>query len=75
MIHRLRKSGILLLRSIYKHVLVLHQVFQRIDVVSKDFDNIVELELGAPWPLPPIEVTATLAHTFELIGMFLSKSF
>jgi len=43
-------------------------VFQRIDVVSKDFDNIVELQLGAPWPLPPVEVTATLAHKFELIG-------
>lgn len=44
------------------------QVFQRIDTVSKDFDNIVELELGAPWPLPPIQVTATLAHKFELFG-------
>ncbi|GFP85836.1 probable plastid-lipid-associated protein 6 chloroplastic [Phtheirospermum japonicum] len=43
-------------------------VFQRIDVFSKDFDNIVELELGAPWPLPPLEVTATLVHKFELIG-------
>ncbi|KAF4349318.1 hypothetical protein G4B88_003150 [Cannabis sativa] len=43
-------------------------VFQRIDIFSRDFDNIVELELGAPWPLPPIEVTATLAHKFELIG-------
>ncbi|KAM7260136.1 hypothetical protein ACFE04_015877 [Oxalis oulophora] len=48
--------------------ITLGQVFQRIDVVSKDFDNIVELELGAPWPLPPVEVTATLAHKFELIG-------
>ncbi|XP_056165880.1 plastid-lipid-associated protein 6, chloroplastic [Syzygium oleosum] len=48
--------------------ITLNQVFQRIDVLSKDFDNIVELELGAPWPLPPIEVTATLAHKFELIG-------
>ncbi|MCD7468222.1 Plastid-lipid-associated protein 6, chloroplastic [Datura stramonium] len=46
----------------------LGQVFQRIDVLSKDFDNIVELELGAPWPFPPVEVTATLAHKFELIG-------
>lgn len=43
-------------------------MFQRIDILSKDFDNIVELELGAPWPLPPVEVTATLAHKFELIG-------
>lgn len=48
--------------------LITDQVFQRIDIVSKDFDNIVELELGAPWPLPPVEVTATLAHKFELIG-------
>lgn len=47
------------------------QVFQRIDILSKDFDNIVELELGAPWPLPPVEVTATLAHKFELIGWYL----
>ena len=44
------------------------QVFQRIDVVSEDFDNIVDLELGAPWPLPPIEATATLAHKFEITG-------
>ncbi|KAA8548843.1 hypothetical protein F0562_000527 [Nyssa sinensis] len=48
--------------------ITLGQVFQRIDILSKDFDNIVELELGAPWPFPPIEVTATLAHKFELIG-------
>ncbi|XP_068327355.1 plastid-lipid-associated protein 6, chloroplastic-like [Pyrus communis] len=48
--------------------ITLGQVFQRIDIFSKDFDNIVELELGAPWPLPPIEATATLAHKFELIG-------
>jgi hypothetical protein len=48
--------------------ITLGQVFQRIDVLSKDFDNIVELELGTPWPIPPIEVTATLAHKFELIG-------
>ncbi|XP_009601852.1 plastid-lipid-associated protein 6, chloroplastic [Nicotiana tabacum] len=48
--------------------ITLGQVFQRIDVLSKDFDNIVELELGAPWPLPPAELTATLAHKFELIG-------
>ncbi|XP_024025377.1 plastid-lipid-associated protein 6, chloroplastic isoform X2 [Morus notabilis] len=47
--------------------ITLGQVFQRIDILSKDFDNIVELELGAPWPLPPLEVTATLAHKFELI--------
>ncbi|CAN4091093.1 unnamed protein product [Withania somnifera] len=48
--------------------ITLGQVFQRIDVLSKDFDNIVELELGAPWPFPSVEVTATLAHKFELIG-------
>ncbi|KAK4266174.1 hypothetical protein QN277_027134 [Acacia crassicarpa] len=48
--------------------ITLGQVFQRIDTVSKDFDNIVELQLGTPWPLPPVEVTATLAHKFELIG-------
>ncbi|CAL1396300.1 unnamed protein product [Linum trigynum] len=46
----------------------LGQVFQRIDVVSRDFDNIAELQLGAPWPLPPVDLTATLAHKFELIG-------
>ncbi|GAV77452.1 PAP_fibrillin domain-containing protein [Cephalotus follicularis] len=48
--------------------ITLGQVFQRIDILTKDFDNIVELELGAPWPLPAVEVTATLAHKFELIG-------
>ncbi|KNA24114.1 hypothetical protein SOVF_018780 [Spinacia oleracea] len=48
--------------------ITLGQVYQRIDVFSKDFDNIVEIELGAPWPLPPVEVTATLAHKFEIIG-------
>uniref|UniRef100_A0ACD5X350 Uncharacterized protein n=1 Tax=Avena sativa TaxID=4498 RepID=A0ACD5X350_AVESA len=48
--------------------ITLGQVFQRIDVVSEDFDNIVELELGAPWPLPPIEATATLVHKFEITG-------
>ncbi|CAI9762734.1 unnamed protein product [Fraxinus pennsylvanica] len=47
--------------------ITLGQVFQRIDVFSKDFDNIVELQLGAPWPFPPVEVTATLAHKFEII--------
>ncbi|OEL31012.1 putative plastid-lipid-associated protein 6, chloroplastic [Dichanthelium oligosanthes] len=48
--------------------ITLGQVFQRIDVVSRDFDNIVELELGAPWPLPPVEAVATLAHKFDIIG-------
>lgn len=46
------------------------KVFQRIDVLSKDFDNIVELQFGTPWPLPPIDATATLAHKFELTGQF-----
>ncbi|KAG2330508.1 hypothetical protein Bca52824_001688 [Brassica carinata] len=46
----------------------LQAVFQRIDVFSKDFDNIAEVEIGAPWPLPPLEATATLAHKFELLG-------
>lgn len=36
--------------------------------MSKDFDNIVELQFGTPWPLPPAEATATLAHKFEVIG-------
>ena len=49
------------------------QVYQRIDVFSKDFDNIVEIELGAPWPLPPVEVTATLAHKFEITGLSRQK--
>ncbi|XP_078427838.1 plastid-lipid associated protein PAP / fibrillin family protein [Wolffia australiana] len=48
--------------------ITLGQVFQRIDVVSKDFDNIVELQFGAPWPLPPADATATLAHKFEILG-------
>uniref|UniRef100_I1PTI1 Plastid lipid-associated protein/fibrillin conserved domain-containing protein n=1 Tax=Oryza glaberrima TaxID=4538 RepID=I1PTI1_ORYGL len=48
--------------------ITLGQVFQRIDVVSKDFDNIVDVELGGPWPLPPMELTATLAHKFGIIG-------
>lgn len=35
----------------------------------------MELQLGAPWPLPPVEVTATLAHKFELTGWFLLDLF
>ncbi|KAL5711934.1 Plastid-lipid-associated protein 6 [Ranunculus cassubicifolius] len=46
----------------------LGQVFQRIDIFSKDFNNIVEVQLGTPWPFPPIEATATLAHKFEVMG-------
>eukprot|EP01018_Ginkgo_biloba_P026081 Gb_07161 [translate_table: standard] len=49
-------------------LLTLGQVFQRIDIVGREFDNIVDLNIGTPWPLPLIEVTATLAHRFELIG-------
>lgn len=56
-----------------KTLISFYQVFQRIDIVSKDFDNIVDLQIGAPWPLPPIELTATLAHKFELIGSFPSS--
>uniref|UniRef100_A0A2K1YQ53 Plastid lipid-associated protein/fibrillin conserved domain-containing protein n=1 Tax=Populus trichocarpa TaxID=3694 RepID=A0A2K1YQ53_POPTR len=37
--------------------LIYSRVFQRIDVQGKDFDNIVELELGAPWPLQSVEKT------------------
>uniref|UniRef100_A0A0E0HC96 Uncharacterized protein n=1 Tax=Oryza nivara TaxID=4536 RepID=A0A0E0HC96_ORYNI len=48
--------------------ITLGQVFQRIDVVSKDFGNIVDVELGGPWLLLPVEVMATLAHKFGIIG-------
>lgn len=48
--------------------LTLGQVFQRIDIVGREFDNIVNLQIFTPWPLPLIEVTANLAHRFELIG-------
>ncbi|CAM6091493.1 unnamed protein product [Calypogeia fissa] len=43
-------------------------VSQRIDVASRELDNIVDLNIPTPWPLPPIQVTATLAHRFELTG-------
>ncbi|EEE63166.1 hypothetical protein OsJ_17975 [Oryza sativa Japonica Group] len=36
--------------------ITLGQVFQRIDVVSKDFGNIVDVELGGPWLLLPVEI-------------------
>lgn len=49
--------------------ITLGKVFQRIDILSKDFDNIVELQFGTPWPLSPIEATASLAHKFDLIGI------
>ncbi|KAB8098820.1 hypothetical protein EE612_028484, partial [Oryza sativa] len=48
--------------------ITLGQVFQRIDVVSKDFGNIVDVELGGLWLLLPVEVMATLAHKFGIIG-------
>lgn len=46
----------------------LGQVYQRIDVLARELDNIVELQINTPWPFPPIRVTATLAHTFEISG-------
>eukprot|EP00252_Welwitschia_mirabilis_P003257 TRINITY_DN13350_c0_g1_i1.p1 TRINITY_DN13350_c0_g1~~TRINITY_DN13350_c0_g1_i1.p1 ORF type:complete len:265 (-),score=40.23 TRINITY_DN13350_c0_g1_i1:341-1135(-) len=48
--------------------LTLGQVFQRIDTITNDFDNVVNLRIGTPWPFPEIEVTATLAHRFEVLG-------
>jgi hypothetical protein len=49
--------------------LKLGQVFQRINVARRELDNIVELQIKAPLPLlPPGEVTATLAHSFEVAG-------
>ncbi|KAG4997766.1 hypothetical protein JHK85_029205 [Glycine max] len=42
--------------------ITLGQVFQRIDILSKDFDNIVELQLGAPWPLQPLETAGNLSQ-------------
>jgi hypothetical protein len=48
--------------------LTLGQVYQRIDVLSKELDNIVDLRIGTPWPLPTLELTACLAHSFELTG-------
>ncbi|KAG0625697.1 hypothetical protein M758_2G074300 [Ceratodon purpureus] len=46
--------------------LTLGQVYQRIDVSTNELDNIVDLRIGTPWPLPPFEVTASLGHTFEV---------
>lgn len=34
----------------------------------------MELQLGTPWPLPQVEVKATLAHKFELIGKIVHLS-
>eukprot|EP00897_Mesotaenium_endlicherianum_P005175 jgi/Mesen1/4686/ME000241S03722 len=44
------------------------QVYQRVDVASRELDNIVDLKVSPPWPLPPLDVTATLAHSFETFG-------
>ncbi|CAI5942383.1 unnamed protein product [Closterium sp. NIES-64] len=44
------------------------QVTQRVDVTAKELDNIVELRVSAPWPLPALEATASLQHTFQLTG-------
>ncbi|URE44525.1 hypothetical protein MUK42_33568 [Musa troglodytarum] len=33
------------------------EVFQRIDILSIDFDNIVERQFGTPWSLPQLEAT------------------
>ncbi|GJP66297.1 hypothetical protein CLOP_g23205 [Closterium sp. NIES-67] len=44
------------------------QVTQRVDVTAKELDNIVELRISAPWPLPALEATASLQHTFKLTG-------
>uniref|UniRef100_A0A0E0PKE1 Uncharacterized protein n=1 Tax=Oryza rufipogon TaxID=4529 RepID=A0A0E0PKE1_ORYRU len=61
----LKKKGYMVARLL---PITLGQVFQRIDVVSKDFGNIVDVELGGPWLLLPVEVMATLAHKFGIIG-------
>ncbi|BBN18557.1 hypothetical protein MPTK1_8g03430 [Marchantia polymorpha subsp. ruderalis] len=54
--------------SIARSPLSLGSVYQRIDVATRELDNIVDLRVLAPWPLPALEVTATLAHSFELAG-------
>eukprot|EP00850_Spirogloea_muscicola_P019951 SM000203S06127 [mRNA] locus=s203:56327:57859:- [translate_table: standard] len=46
----------------------LGQVYQRIDVAARELDNVVEIKYGAPWPLPPVEAEATLAHKFQVVG-------
>ena len=35
-------------------------------MATKELDNILDLRIGTPWPLPPFEVTASLDHTFEV---------
>ncbi|KAL3675846.1 hypothetical protein R1sor_025794 [Riccia sorocarpa] len=54
--------------SISRSPFLLGTVYQRIDVFTRELDNIVDLRFPAPWPLPPLEITATLAHSFELVG-------
>ncbi|KAG4983699.1 hypothetical protein JHK87_028448 [Glycine soja] len=53
--------------------ITLGQVFQRIDILSKDFDNIVELQLGAPWPLQPLEIKIVFEKTTVKIAGNLSQ--
>lgn len=49
--------------------IIVGQVLQRIDIPTRQLDNIVELRLGVlPWPLPPVELTASLGHSFEVLG-------
>ncbi|GBG62521.1 hypothetical protein CBR_g30839 [Chara braunii] len=45
--------------------LTLGQVYQDIDVEERKLDNVVELRLGAPWPVPRLELTAILGHSLE----------
>ncbi|KAL2608131.1 hypothetical protein R1flu_026704 [Riccia fluitans] len=54
--------------SIARSPFLLGTVYQRIDVALRELDNIVDLRFPAPWPLPTLEITATLAHSFELAG-------
>jgi hypothetical protein len=37
-------------------------------VANRELDNIVDLNIPTPWPLPPVQVIATLAHSFEVSG-------
>ncbi|MCO5613080.1 hypothetical protein L7F22_067354 [Adiantum nelumboides] len=48
--------------------LTLGQVYQRVDVLARELDNIVVLQVRSPWPFPPVDITATLAHTFVVVG-------
>ena len=44
------------------------QVYQRVDVSAAELDNIVTLDIVGPWPIPAIQVTATLAHSLQTFG-------